>query len=70
MPAGHFMQHGMVDLVIVGADRVSRTGDAANKIGTYLKALAAQDNNVPFLGGDAVNDDRLDAVGWRGGYPD
>jgi methylthioribose-1-phosphate isomerase len=45
---GHFMQHGMVDLVIVGADRVSRTGDAANKIGTYLKALAAHDNNVPF----------------------
>jgi len=45
---GHFMQHGMVDLVIVGADRVSRNGDAANKIGTYLKALAAQDNGVPF----------------------
>jgi methylthioribose-1-phosphate isomerase len=45
---GHFMQHGMVDLVIVGADRVSRTGDAANKIGTYLKALAAHDNHVPF----------------------
>jgi methylthioribose-1-phosphate isomerase len=45
---GHLMQHGMVDLVIVGADRVSRTGDAANKIGTYLKALAAHDNNVPF----------------------
>ena len=45
---GHFMQRGMVDLVIVGADRVSRRGDAANKIGTYLKALAAQDNNVPF----------------------
>ncbi len=45
---GHFMQHGMVDLVIVGADRVSRTGDAANKIGTYLKALAAHDNAIPF----------------------
>jgi methylthioribose-1-phosphate isomerase len=45
---GHFMQHGMVDLVIVGADRVTRTGDAANKIGTYLKALAAHDNAVPF----------------------
>ncbi len=45
---GHFMQHGMVDLVVVGADRVSRQGDAANKIGTYLKALAAHDNNVPF----------------------
>ncbi|PPQ39249.1 S-methyl-5-thioribose-1-phosphate isomerase [Rhodopila globiformis] len=45
---GHLMQHGEVDLVIVGADRVTRTGDAANKIGTYLKALAARDNNVPF----------------------
>jgi methylthioribose-1-phosphate isomerase len=42
------MQHGMVDLAIVGADRVARTGDAANKIGTYLKALAAHDNGVPF----------------------
>ena len=42
------MQHGMVDLVIVGTDRVTRTGDVANKIGTYLKALAAHDNNVPF----------------------
>jgi methylthioribose-1-phosphate isomerase len=46
--AGHLMQHGMVDLVIVGADRVSREGDVANKIGTYLKALAARDNEVPF----------------------
>jgi methylthioribose-1-phosphate isomerase len=45
---GHLMQHGMVDLVITGADRVTRRGDAANKIGTYLKALAAQDNGVPF----------------------
>ncbi len=45
---GHFMQRGMVDLVIVGADRVSRNGDVANKIGTYLKALAAHDNSVPF----------------------
>jgi methylthioribose-1-phosphate isomerase len=45
---GHIMQHGMVDLVIVGADRVTRSGDAANKIGTYLKALAAFDNRVPF----------------------
>jgi methylthioribose-1-phosphate isomerase len=45
---GHLMQHGQVDLAIVGADRVTRKGDAANKIGTYLKALAAQDNNVPF----------------------
>jgi methylthioribose-1-phosphate isomerase len=45
---GHLMQHGKVDLVIVGADRVTRTGDVANKIGTYLKALAAHDNNIPF----------------------
>jgi len=45
---GHLMQHGLVDLVIVGADRVSRRGDVANKIGTYLKALAARDNGVPF----------------------
>lgn len=45
---GHLMQHGQVDLVIVGTDRVTRTGDVANKIGTYLKALAAHDNNVPF----------------------
>jgi methylthioribose-1-phosphate isomerase len=42
------MQHGQVDLVIVGTDRVTRTGDVANKIGTYLKALAAHDNGVPF----------------------
>jgi methylthioribose-1-phosphate isomerase len=46
--AGHLMQHGKVDLVIVGTDRTTYTGDVANKIGTYLKALAAQDNNVPF----------------------
>jgi len=45
---GHFMQRDMVDLVIVGTDRVARNGDVANKIGTYLKALAARDNNVPF----------------------
>ena len=45
---GHLMQHEDVDLVIVGADRVTRTGDVANKIGTYLKALAAKDNAVPF----------------------
>ena len=45
---GHLMQHGMVDLAIVGTDRVTRTGDVANKIGTYLKALAARDNEVPF----------------------
>ena len=45
---GHLMQHGMVDLVITGTDRTTYTGDVCNKIGTYLKALAAQDNNVPF----------------------
>ncbi|HMQ46839.1 MAG TPA: S-methyl-5-thioribose-1-phosphate isomerase [Saprospiraceae bacterium] len=45
---GHLMQHGMVDMVIVGSDRTTRRGDVANKIGTYLKALAAKDNNVPF----------------------
>ena len=45
---GHLMQHGMVDLVIVGTDRTTRSGDVANKIGTYLKALAAFDNDVPF----------------------
>jgi methylthioribose-1-phosphate isomerase len=45
---GHLMQHGMVDMVITGADRVTRQGDAANKIGTYLKAVAAKENNVPF----------------------
>lgn len=45
---GHLMQHHMIDMVIVGADRVTRNGDAANKIGTYLKALSAYDNNIPF----------------------
>jgi methylthioribose-1-phosphate isomerase len=45
---GHLMQHGMVDLCIVGTDRTTRKGDVCNKIGTYLKALAAHDNGVPF----------------------
>ncbi len=45
---GHLMQHGKVDMVIVGSDRTTATGDVCNKIGTYLKALAAADNNVPF----------------------
>jgi len=45
---GHLMQHGHVDMVIVGTDRTTSTGDVANKIGTYLKALAARDNGVPF----------------------
>src|SRR5437016_82538 len=46
--AGHLMQRGEVDLVIIGTDRTTYTGDVANKIGTYLKAVAAKDNNVPF----------------------
>jgi methylthioribose-1-phosphate isomerase len=45
---GHLMQRGRVDLVLVGADRVTAAGDVCNKIGTYLKALAARDNGVPF----------------------
>ena len=45
---GHLMQHGRVDLCIVGTDRTTRTGDVCNKVGTYLKALAAHDNGVPF----------------------
>lgn len=45
---GHLMQHGQVDMVIVGADRVTASGDVCNKIGTYLKALAAFDNSIPF----------------------
>ena len=45
---GHLMQQGLVDVVIVGSDRTTRNGDVANKIGTYLKALAANDNNIPF----------------------
>jgi len=45
---GHLMQHGMVDVVITGTDRTTYTGDVANKIGTYLKALAAKDNGIPF----------------------
>ena len=45
---GHLMQKGLVDMVIVGTDRTTAQGDVCNKIGTYLKALAAHDNNVPF----------------------
>jgi methylthioribose-1-phosphate isomerase len=45
---GHLMQHGLVDVCLVGSDRTTATGDVCNKIGTYLKALAAQDNNIPF----------------------
>jgi methylthioribose-1-phosphate isomerase len=46
---GHLMQHGLVDMVITGTDRVTRCGDVANKIGTYLKALAARDNGIPMF---------------------
>ena len=45
---GHLMQHGQVDLCIVGSDRTTASGDVCNKIGTYLKALAARANGVPF----------------------
>ena len=48
---GHMMQHGLVDLCITGTDRTAASGDVANKIGTYLKALAARDNTVPFYVG-------------------
>ncbi|SCZ28384.1 Initiation factor 2 subunit family protein [Afifella marina DSM 2698] len=48
---GHLMQHGIVDMVIVGTDRTTASGDVCNKIGTYLKALAARDNSVPFYVG-------------------
>ena len=53
------MQHGLVDLVITGADRVTAHGDVCNKIGTYLKALAADDTGVPFYVAVAVADHRL-----------
>ncbi|NQV83771.1 MAG: S-methyl-5-thioribose-1-phosphate isomerase, partial [Rhodospirillales bacterium] len=48
---GHLMQHGLVDICITGTDRTTAAGDVCNKIGTYLKALAAQDNGVPFYVG-------------------
>jgi methylthioribose-1-phosphate isomerase len=48
---GHLMQHGLIDIVIVGTDRTTANGDVCNKIGTYLKALAAHDNGVPFYVG-------------------
>jgi methylthioribose-1-phosphate isomerase len=63
---GHLMQHGMVDLILVGSDRTTRTGDVANKIGTYLKALAAKDNNVPFyvaLPSSTIDWDLRDGLG-------
>jgi len=59
---GHLMQHGKVDLCIVGTDRTRGNGDVANKIGTYLKALAAKDNHVPFyVAVPASSIDRTDA---------
>ena len=57
---GHLMQRGEVDMVIVGTDRTTADGDVCNKIGTYLKALAAHDNGVPFYVGAALADHRLD----------
>ena len=63
---GHLMQHGLVDLCIVGTDRTSAAGDVCNKIGTYLKALAAHDNNVPFyvaLPGPTIDWTITDGVG-------
>jgi methylthioribose-1-phosphate isomerase len=65
---GHLMQHGKVDMVLLGADRVSKRGDVANKIGTYLKALAAFDNGIPFYAAlpfstiDATLDDALTEI--------
>ena len=62
---GHLMQHGQVDMCIVGTDRTARNGDVCNKIGTYLKALAASDNNVPFyvaLPGPTIDWKMLDGV--------
>ena len=63
---GHLMQHGRVDLCLVGSDRTTATGDVANKIGTYLKALAARDNGVPFyaaLPTSTIDWNLIDGVG-------
>ncbi len=63
---GHLMQHGRVDLCITGTDRTARSGDVCNKIGTYLKALAARDNGVPFyvaLPGPTIDWEMDDGVG-------
>jgi methylthioribose-1-phosphate isomerase len=62
---GHLMQHGLVDLCLVGTDRTARSGDVCNKIGTYLKALAAADNDVPFhvaLPGPTIDWEMTDGV--------
>jgi methylthioribose-1-phosphate isomerase len=57
---GHLMQHEKVDMVIIGVDRVSRRGDVANKIGTYLKALAARDNGIPFYAAAPISSIDMD----------
>ena len=67
---GHLMQRGQVDLVIVGTDRVTANGDVANKIGTYLKALAAHDTGVPFYVALPALDHRLDARRRHARHPD
>ena len=66
---GHYMQAGEVDLVIVGTDRVTANGDVANKIGTYLKALAAKDNDVPFYVALPSLHHRLDAGNPAATFP-
>ena len=63
------MQHGQVDLVITGTDRTTYTGDVANKIGTYLKALAARDNDVPFYVALPSSTFDWEIAGRRGGDP-
>ena len=63
------MQHGQVDLCIVGRDRLTAAGDAANKIGTYLKALAAKDNGVPFYVALPKSTVDWTICGWRARDP-
>jgi len=62
---GHLMQHGEVDLCIVGTDRTTRDGDVCNKIGTYLKALAAHDNSIPFYAAVPGSSIDWDVADWR-----
>src|SRR6202167_951490 len=62
---GHLMQRGSVDLVLVGSDRTTSTGDVCNKIGTYLKALAAHDNGVPFYAALPVSSIDWSLEDWR-----
>ena len=64
--AGYFMQRGEVDLVIVGADRVTANGDVANKIGTYEKAVVANENNIPFyVAAPRMTFDLKTETGWE-----